>query len=170
VLSQLSEVIQAGSRKQTYWIHTIWLINAFSMLMLNWWVFYRWHTTPKWTFYLFVWVTLAPTLFYLASAVIAPGELSETGAANWREYYYANRRGFFFLILPIWPLDIIDTLLKGKQHFIDQGPFYLPTIALWTFGSLAAGISKNERLHAVWAIVFPVWQLFYITIELLKLG
>jgi len=51
--------------------------------------------------------------------VIAPGELAETGAANWRDYYYANRRGFFFIIVPIWPLDIIDTLLKGKQHFID---------------------------------------------------
>jgi len=32
VLSQISEGIQAGSRQQTYWIHTIWLINAFSIL------------------------------------------------------------------------------------------------------------------------------------------
>ena len=115
VLSQISEVIQAGSRPQTYWIHTVWLINAFSMLMLNWWVFYRWHNAPEWTFFLFVWVTLAPTLMYLASSVIAPGELAETGAASWRDYFYSNRRGFFFIIAPIWPLDIIDTLLKGKQ-------------------------------------------------------
>jgi len=42
------------------------------MLMLNWWVFYRWHNAPEWTFFLFVWVTLAPTLMYLASSVIAP--------------------------------------------------------------------------------------------------
>ena len=170
VLSQISEVIQAGSRPQTYWIHTVWLINAFSMLMLNWWIFYRWHNAPQWTFFLFVWVTLTPTLLYLASSVIAPGELAETGAANWRDYYYANRRGFFFIIVPIWPLDIIDTLLKGKQHFIDQGPFYLPIIAFWTIGCVIAGISKNERFHAVWAILFPVSQISYTTIQNLKLG
>lgn len=170
VLSQISEVIQAGSRQKTYWIHTVWLINAFSMLMLNWWVFYRWRTAPEWTFFLFVWVTLAPTLLYLGCSVIAPGELDETPAANWREYYYANRRGFFFIIAPIWPLDIIDTLLKGKQHFIDQGPYYVPMMALWCLGCVFAGISKSPRYHAVWVILFPAAQIFYTTIELLKLG
>ena len=170
VLSQISEVIQAGNRPQTYWIHTVWLVNAFSMLMLNWWVFYRWHTTPEWTFYLFVWVTLAPTLFYLASSVIAPGELAQTGSANWRDYYYDNRRGFFFILASIWPLDIIDTLLKGKQHFIDQGPLYLPTMIAWCLGCVVAGITKNERYHGFLVIFFPLYQIFYTTIVLLKLG
>jgi hypothetical protein len=49
---------------------------------------------------------------------------------TWREYYCANRRGFFFILAPLWPLDVIDTLLKGKQHFIDQGVLYLPTVAI----------------------------------------
>src|SRR5438128_8826285 len=90
VLSQISEVIQAGSRQQTYWIHTIWLINAFSMLMLNWWVFYRWHNAPQWTFFLFVWVTLASTLLYLASSLIARGEFAYTGSTKWSHDYYSN--------------------------------------------------------------------------------
>jgi len=170
VLSQISEVIQAGSRQQRYWIHTVWLLNAFGMLMLNWWVFYRWHHAPEWTYFLFVWVTLAPTLFYLASSVISPGELSQTGASSWRDYFYANRRSFFFILASIWPLDIIDTLLKGKQHFLDQGPLYLPIIAFWTLGCLIGGISKNERYHALWVILFPLSQISYTTIQLLKLG
>jgi len=66
---------------------------------------------------------------------------------------------FFFIIASIWPLDIIDTLLKGKQHFIDQGRLSA-IIALWTVGCLIAGISKNERFHAVWVILFPVSQIF----------
>src|SRR5438552_19102458 len=108
VLNQIKEGIQAGSRQQTYWIHTVWLINACSMLMLNWWVFYRWHSAPEWTFFLFVWVTLGPTLLYLASSVIAPRELAETGAASWRDYFYSNRRRFCFLIALICvPLDIV---------------------------------------------------------------
>jgi hypothetical protein len=55
-----------------------------------------------------------------------------------------SRRGFFFILAPIWPLDVIDTLLKGKQHFIDQGVLYLPTMAIWTIGSVIAGITASE--------------------------
>jgi hypothetical protein len=130
VLSQLSEAIQAQDRHRNYWVHTLWMINLFIFLMLSWWVFYRWKIAPEWNFFLFMWVTIAPTLLYLASGVLCPGELASTSAANWREYYYANRRGFFFILAPIWPLDVIDTLLKGKQHFIDQGVLYLPTMAI----------------------------------------
>ncbi|MEP7016341.1 MAG: hypothetical protein ABI925_12940 [Verrucomicrobiota bacterium] len=115
-------------------------------------------------------MNVAPILIYLSAGVLFPGELEPTGSSNWREYYYKNRRGFFFVFGTIWPLDIIDTLLKGKQHFIDQGPLYLPMIGLWTAGFLIAGLSKNERYHAVWAITFPLSQIFYTAIVLLKLG
>jgi hypothetical protein len=123
VLSQLSETIQIQNRRRSYWVHTLWMVGLFINLMLCWWVFYRWRTASQWNFFLFVWVTVAPTLLYLGSGVLCPGELESTGAKDWRQYFYANRRGFFLSILPIWPLDIIDTLLKGKQHFIDQAPF-----------------------------------------------
>jgi hypothetical protein len=170
VLTGLSNAIEAGSRRRTYWVHTLWMVNLFSQLMLSWWVFYRWHTTPHWTFFLFLWVALTPTLIYLASGVLCPGELQPTGSATWREYYYANRRGFFLIFAAIWPLDIIDTLLKGKAHFFEQGSFYLPTMAAWCGLSVVAAITKNERYHAFWAIFFPLYQIFYTTMVLLKLG
>jgi len=170
VLSQLSETIQVQDRTRTYWVHTLWMIGLFINLMLSWWVFYRWKAAPQWNFFLFIWVTIAPTLLYLASGVLCPGELESTGAKDWREYYYANRRGFFFSFVAIWPLDIIDTLLKGKQHFIDQGPLYLPTLAIWTMGSAIAGITGNERYHQFWSIFFPLSMIGYVLIVLLKLG
>ena len=170
VLSQLSEAIQAHARQRNYWVHTLWLVNAFSMLLLNWWVFYRWRTAPQWTFFLFLWVTLGPTLLYLACSVLAPGELEQSGSQNWRNYYYANRRGFFFIVAAFFALDIIDTLLKGKAHFIEQGPLYLPSIAIWTLCSVFAALIKNERYHAFWAVFFPLYQIFYTTMVLLKLG
>jgi hypothetical protein len=169
VLGGLSEVIQRSNRERRYWVHTLWLINALVLLMTSWWVFYRWHTAQEWTAYLFFWVTLTPTLLYLASSVLAPGELEETGSASWRDYYYANRRAFFFVFAAIWPLDIIDTLLKGKQHFIDQGPLYVPSIMMWCICGVVAAITKNQRFHGFWAIFFLVYLIFYTTIVLLKL-
>jgi hypothetical protein len=71
VLSQLSEAIQAQDRQRNYWVHTLWMINLFIFLMLSWWVFYRWKAAPEWNFFLFMWVTVAPTLLYLASVCFA---------------------------------------------------------------------------------------------------
>jgi hypothetical protein len=65
---------------------------------------------------------------------------------------------------------LIDTLLKGKQHFINQGVFYPPTMAVWTIGSVIAAITSNERYHCFWSICFPLYLISYTTIVLLKLG
>ena len=170
ILTGLSDAIQVGNRPRAYWVHTVWMFNMLIDLMLFWWVLYRWNTVPQWTFFIFLWVNVAPILLYLSSGVLCPAELEKTGSPDWRDYYYRNRRGFFFVVGTIWPLDIIDTLLKGKQHFIDQGALYLPTIILWTVGNFAAGLTKNERYHAIWAIVFPLSQITYIILQLLRLG
>ena len=170
VLSQLSEALQADNRPRAYWVHTLWMVNLLILFLLSWWVFSRWHTVRDWTFPLFLWVNIGPTLGYLASSILCPGELESTGAATWRDYYYANRRSFFFIFALIWPLDIIDTLLKGKQHFLNQGPLYIPTIAVWFLGAIVAGITRNQRYHAFWAIFFPLYQIGYTTIVLLNLG
>lgn len=170
VLTGVSDAIQVANRPRAYWIHTLWMLNLFGELMLFWWVLYRWRNAPQWNFYLFLWVNISPILAYLASGVLCPGDLRHTGSPDWRDYYYKNRRGFFFIFAAIWPLDIIDTLLKGKDHFLGQGPAYLLIIALWTIGNLLAGMTRNERYHAAWAVIFPISQIGYATIALLLLG
>ena len=170
VLTGLSDAIQVGNRPRTYWVHTVWMVNLLIGLMLFWWVLYRWHGNAHWTFFIFLWVNVAPILMYLASGVLCPGELEKTGSPDWRDYFYRNRRGFFFIIAAIWPLDVVDTLLKGTEHFIKQGWLYLPAIALWTVGNITAGLTKNERYHAAWTILFPVSQIAYVIPHLLSLG
>ena len=170
VMSGLGEMIQAANRPRIYWVHVLWHITLLFNVMLNWWLLYRWRATIDWTFLLFIWITVAPILLYLAAAILIPGELETTGSPDWRDYYFKNRRGFFFAFGLIAPLDIIDTLLKGWQHFLDQGPSYLPFIAFWTIGCAIAAISANERYHKIWAVLYPSAQAIYTIIVLLHLG
>ncbi len=170
ILSALSDIIQVANRKRAYWIHTLWMVNVFINLMLFWWVLYRWHNAREWTFFLFIWVNIPPILIYLATGVLFPAALEGTGSHDWRDYYYKNRRGFFFIFGAIWPLDVIDTLLKGKQHLLELGPLYPTVIALWTLGCVVAGVSRKEGIHALWAILFPVSQVVYAALVLLRLG
>lgn len=170
LMSGLSEMIQVENRPRIYWIHIAWLINFFIELMLFWWVLYRWHTVENWNFFLFVWVTIPAVLNYLATAILFPGELESTGSPNWKDYYYKNRRGIFFILAIAPPLDIVDTLLKGKQHFLNQGALYLPFIGLWFLGCVIAGLTRNEKYHAIWAIIFPIELIGYTALKLADLG
>jgi len=170
LLSGMSEMLQVANRPRVYWIHVMWILNMFMELMLYWWVLYRWHYTTHWTFFLFIWVTIPAILVYLTSAVLYPGELETSGSPDWRDYFYKNRRSLFLIFGSIPPLDIIDTLLKGKQHFIDQGVLYLPFIGFWCFGCIAAAITRNPRFHATWAIAFPAGVIGYTIQVLLQLG
>jgi hypothetical protein len=170
LLSAMSEMLQVANRPRIYWIHVMWILTLFIQVLLSWWVLYRWHYVTNWTFFLFVWVTIPAILMYLASAVLFPGELETSGSPDWRDYYYKNRRSFFLIFGSIAPLDIVDTLLKGKQHFFDQGVLYLPFIAVWGFGCLTAAITPNPRYHAIWAIAFPSVIIGYAAVVLLQLG
>jgi hypothetical protein len=170
VMSGLGEMIQAANRPRIYWVHILWHVTLAFEVMLIWWLLYRWRTTTEWTFLLFIWITITPIILYLATAILIPGELETTGSPDWRDYYFKNRRGFFLAFGSIAPLDIIDTLLKGWRHFLDQGPTYLPFIAFWTVGCMTAAIWRNERYHKIWAVLFPGVQVTYTIILLLHLG
>lgn len=170
VMGGLGEVIQAANRPRIYWVHVLWHVTLLFNVMLGWWLLYRWRVTTDWTFFLFIWITLAPVLNYLAAAILIPGELETTGSPDWRDYYFKNHRGFFITFGAIWPLDIVDTMLKGWRHFLDQGSFYLPLIGFSTIGCLVAALSRNERYHKTWAIIFPSGQMIYMAVNLLHLG
>jgi hypothetical protein len=170
LLSGMSEMLQVANRPRVYWVHVMWILNIFVELMLYWWVLYRWHYTVNWTFFLFIWVTIPAILVYLTSAVLYPGELETSGSPDWRDYYFRNRRSIFLIFGAIAPLDIVDTLLKGKQHFINQGPLYLPFIAFWGLGCVVAAITPNPRYHAIWAIAFPAAVIGYTMAVLARLG
>jgi hypothetical protein len=170
VMSGLGEMIQAANRPRIYWVHVLWHITLVFDIMVSWWLLYRWRAATDWTFLLFIWITIPAIILYLASAILFPGELETTGSPTWRDYYYKNRPGFFFVFGAIAPLDVIDTLLKGWQHFIAQGLFYLPFGSFWTIGCLIAAITGSERYHKIWAIFFPSVQAIFTTIALLHLG
>ena len=74
VLAGVGEMLQARSRHRVYWVHVIWIVNLFLYLVIAWWIFYRWRDQQPWTFYLFLFVLISPTILYLASVLLFPRE------------------------------------------------------------------------------------------------
>jgi len=106
VLGGVGEMLQARSLRRLYWVHTIWIINLFLYLVIAWWIFYRWRNQQPWTFLLFVFVLISPTILYLASLLLFPRESDVDPAIDYKTHYYANHRAFFILFGLFTPVDI----------------------------------------------------------------
>jgi hypothetical protein len=154
VLGGVGEMLQARSRRRIYWVHAIWVINLFLYLVIAWWIFYRWRNQQPWTFYLFVFVLISPTVLYLASLLLFPREGDLDSAVDYKTHYYANHRAFFILFGLFTPVDIVDSLLKGVPHFLELGPIYFASGILYFTGFVVAAITRNERFHKFYAIFF----------------
>ncbi len=96
VLGGVGEMLQARSRRRVYWVHAVWIANLFLYLVVAWWIFYRWRTQQPWTFFLFIFVLISPTILYLASLLLFPREGAIDESITYKAHYYANHRAFFF--------------------------------------------------------------------------
>src|SRR5437870_88174 len=98
VLAGVGEMLQARSRRRIYWVHAVWIVNLFLYLVIAWWIFYRWRNQPQWTFLLFVFVLISPTILYLASLILFPPESALDKSIDYKTHFYANHRAFFILL------------------------------------------------------------------------
>jgi len=157
VLAAVGEMLQARSRRRIYWVHIVWALNLFIYLVVAWWVFYRWRYQQPWTFFLFVFVLISPTVLYLAALLLFPREAaSADDSINYKTHFYANHRAFFIVLLIYGPVDVVDSLLKGVHHFFELGPAYMISMTLFLAGVTTAAITRNEPYHQFYALFFLI--------------
>ena len=154
VLAGVGEMLQARSRRHIYWVHVVWAVNVFIYLVIAWWVFYRWRYQQPWTFLLFVFVLISPTILYLAALLLFPREGAIDESVNYKTHFYANHRAFFIILALYGPVDVVDSLFKGVHHFLELGPAYIISMALFLTGVTIAAITRNERYHQIYALFF----------------
>jgi hypothetical protein len=118
-------------------------VNLFVYLVVAWWIFYRWRNQQEWTFSLFVFVLVSPTILYLASMLLFPPEGSSGEPIDYKTHYYANHRAFFTIFSMFTVVDVVDTLLKGIPHFLALGKAYITSNALYFVGMVTAANAKR---------------------------
>lgn len=155
----LGHLMQTRKRRPIYWVHALWTVNLLLVNVIIWWFAYRWRLYQRWTFLLFLWLLLSPIVLYLIASLLFPDADDDHPVASWRTYFYENNRDIFLLLALIFPIDILDTLMKGMAHFRDQGPAYFVTMALWFALSIFAAFTKSPRYHSCFAVIFMIYNL-----------
>jgi len=164
VLTGFGSIMQARGHMQVYWVHLLWALNLFLYLVLDWWILFRWHTQSEWSFFIFLFVLLSPTIGFLLSGLLFPDVVTEH--TNLKLHFYANHRAFFALAALLAPIDAVDTLLKGWDHFLAQGPLYVLFLLVVLILSIIAARTRNESYHAFFSVFFLVYLVAFISINL----
>ena len=157
----LGHLLQTRKRRPPFWIHTLWLLNLLIVFALMWFVAYRWRSNEHWTFFLFIWLLISPTILYLISSLLFPDQDEAEPIDNWQTYFFDHHREIFLLLAALFPIDLIDTALKGWEHFREQGLLYPATMLTWLALSLVAAFTKRKIFHGCFAIIFLMWNLAF---------
>ena len=154
----LGQLIQTWKRTPGYWVHALWMVNTLMTVIISWWVQYRWRTIEHWTLFLVLWLLVAPINLYLASALLFPNEQEGGRIRSWREHYFDHRRGFFILVAGNFVIDLIDSSLKGREHFLSLGPLYFISMAMFIILGLIAAFARSVRYHSAFAVFYFVYN------------
>ncbi len=165
LLTGIGRILEKRKKVHTYWVHLLWSLNVFLFMGLNWWVMFRWEPQPTWTFPLFMFLLLTPTVSFLLTVILFPDPFEEP-IMNFKENFYEDHRWFFALAAMLPLLDFVDTVLKGVPHLLTQGPLYIITILLMTVLSIVAVVTKNQNYHKFFSVFFLIYISVFILINL----
>ena len=157
ILRGVGRMVTAKDGPRPYWVHLVWTLYLFQLLVLFWWWEFQLGTVD-WSLWLYIVVIIYATLLFFISLVIQP---SDTGQiTSYKDYFFSNRRWIFGLLIAIWLWDYVDTYSKGASHFASLGTEYL----IYNTGQLIACAvaikTTNERYHEIFAVV---WMVYFVT-------
>jgi hypothetical protein len=159
LLMGVAGILQHPGREKTYWVHLAWVTATFLRAIFWWWFEFRLSQTAEWTFTLYAFVLAYAFLIYLWCALLFPRDL--VGYDGFKDYFYSRRRWFFGIGLAGQAIDLVDTLLKGMDHFHSLGPSYVIALATISVLLMIAMWTRNERYHGAFAIFAVAYLIVY---------
>lgn len=160
LLLGVARIIQHPRQYPLYPVHLAWAVSLLLMLVHFWWWEFGLYVVQDWTFgaYLFI-VGYAITLF-LMCALLFPDSLQDY--KSYEDFFYSRRAWFFGLLALTYVLDIIDTLLKGEEHFAHFGGEYLIRTPILVALCLIAIATASRRYHLVFVTATLIYQISWI--------
>lgn len=155
------KLIQHPGRTRPYWIHLLWALYIFFVLIHFWWWEYSLKTIKQWSFQEYFFVVLYITMYFSLCALLFPDDLNDY-KGSFEDYFYSRKKWFFGVLAVTFIADIIDTWLKGKDYFLHQEVEYPIRNSIHFALCVVAMFVPGRKFHAVLVILFILYELSYI--------
>ena len=153
-------IVQHPKRYKVYWVHLVWVLFLFLYLIHFWWWEFNLVKVREWTFPIYFFVAIYATLLYLLCTLFFPDQIAEYD--GFKGYYYSRHQWIFAVMALLFVADVGDSIIKGRQYFLQLGPpFAIRTAAYLAFSLLAIRV-KKPWFHATFAIFAVLYEIAYI--------
>ncbi len=160
LLTGVARFAQHPRKKELYWVHLMWIAFTLLTVFHFWWFEFLLRSSRSLGFGVYIFILFYASLHFLLSALLVPDNIDEHG--DYRNYFLVNKRYFFGTLIAFNITDLIDTLLKGADHFLGLGAEYPAQIAAFVILCFFAASTRNLRFHAAFATCALIYQASFI--------
>lgn len=160
MLAGLAGFIQHPGRYRVSLLHMLWVGSILLELVLFWWWEFGLSRIPAWSFGVYLFLIGYAVVLYLISALLFPDNIAEY--AGYEDFFIRRRRWFFGLLAVAFVLDVVDTLIKGFEHWTQLSGDYLVQVPIGLALCLVAYVSARRSVHIALASVHILYQCYWI--------
>ena len=160
MLAGLAGFIQQPGRYRVSLLHMLWVGSILLELVLFWWWEFGLSRIPAWSFGVYLFLVGYAVVLYLISALLFPDNIAEY--AGYEDFFIRRRRWFFGLLAAAFLLDVVDTLIKGTEHWSQLSGDYLVQVPIGLALCLIAYVSARRGVHLALASVHILYQIYWI--------
>ncbi|WP_157016249.1 hypothetical protein [Mesorhizobium xinjiangense] len=160
LLSGVARIIQHPKQYPLYPVHLAWVVSLLLMLVHYWWWEFGLFSVHQWTFGIYLFIVSYAIALFLLCALLFPDSMQDY--TSYKDYFLARRAWFFGLLAATYGLDIVDTLIKGSEHFARFGTEYLLRTPLFIALCAVAIATRNMYFHVAFVVFALVYQISWI--------
>jgi len=163
VLTGLAHFAQAPERRRAYGVHIAWSLVLLLMIVHFWWFEFSLAHVSHWTFETYAFVIFYAALYFFTAAILFPERLD--GYADFAAYFHDRRPWFFGALIALLAVDLVDTALKGMDHFRSLGIAYPIRHGVLILLALIAIPIGDRRYHIAFVALALVTQVWWIAVR-----
>lgn len=160
LLTGVAGLIQHPDRYKASLLHLLWVASILIELVLFWWWEFELSRITHWSLGAFLFLIGYAVVLYLLAALLFPDNINEY--ASYEAFFLKRRRWFFSLFALTFLLDIVDTLIKGTDHFDGLVRDYLIQVPIGLALCAAACTFTNRRVHIAIVLAHLAYQGYWI--------
>jgi hypothetical protein len=160
LLTGLARFVQHPARDHIYAAHLGWALFLLLAIVHFWWFEFGLQRIEIWTFEIYVFVICYAALFFFTCAILFPDRMDEY--SGFAEYFHSRQKWFYGLLGALFLADLLDTAIKGAEHFASFGIEYPIRQGILFVLAMAAMFIADRRYHAGFVVVGLAAEVYWI--------
>jgi hypothetical protein len=162
----VAKFVQHPTRYRVSAIHLGWVAWALLNVITFWWWEFR-LSQMTWNFALYFFVFFYSSMYFFLSALLFPEDVSEY--KGYLDYFLSRRVWFFSFAALTKLLDLVDTWIKGAEHWQSLGVEYPAEIAAFVMLCAVAARVRNLTFHSIFVVIVLLYEVTFFSLHFFNL-